>query len=176
MIALKWKRALLAGLAGAFVALLLLLAAWWLLRFDFIAGDALRGALPTFSWLRLGAAAAVALAGGPFVALSYAIVFEYITRRSGWVLGAAMGIVHALIVWLGCGLVPWLFPRVAASFADAFGLLFFGAPIMIAFGLAHICYGTIVGGLYGEPLHPFESEPAVNWRQVYSRDAPIAAD
>jgi hypothetical protein len=176
VIAIRWGRALLGGFVGALAALLVLLAAWWLMRFDFFASDALRAALPSFSWLRVIGGAIVLLAGGPVIALSYALVFEYVTRFSGLLLGAVLGFVHGLVVWLACGLIPWLFPNVGAAFADAFSLLFFGTAIIIAFAVAHILYGALLGRVYGEPLHRFEAENAVEWRVVYSREETLVAD
>jgi hypothetical protein len=96
------------------------------------------------------------IAGLTFALLYYAI-FSAI-GESGWLLGAAFGVVHALFA--GTALVnlllPLVHPRMGSPLTSAnttalleapgFLMLNYGPQTPIATIVAHVAYGTLVGG------------------------------
>jgi hypothetical protein len=94
---------------------------------------------------------------GLFFALAYYAIFRVI-GQSGFLLGAAFGLVHALFA--GSALVnillPVVHPRMGTAFDAAgstplleppgFLLVNYGRQTLLATVLAHVAYGAIVGG------------------------------
>lgn len=94
---------------------------------------------------------------GLLFALGYYLVFLAIDR-SGWLLGAALGLAHGLFA--GTALVnillPVVHPRMGTPWTDARSSPFVEAPgfLMLNYGrstpvvstIAHVLYGAIVGG------------------------------
>lgn len=164
---MKFRRALIAGVLGALVAISLSVLAIWLLRFDANARLTLRraavSALPWAAWIPLAIAAVV---GGAVLAIAYAFIFEFVTRHAGALIGAALGLAEAAAVWLGVGLALQYVPGVAELFAQEASLLFGDVRAMAAFALAHVAYGAIVGRIYGSPVHQADVLTRVTWREV----------
>ena len=94
---------------------------------------------------------------GLLFSFAYALVFLAI-GRSGWLLGAVLGLVHGLFA--GTALVnvllPIVHPRMGKTWTDAgsspfveppgFMMRNYGAGTPIVSVLAHVVYGAIVGG------------------------------
>ena len=149
--------ALVGGLAGTVVLTTILRAAseFGLTRMDipFLLGTAL-----TEDRVRAKAIGyALHFVFGLLFALAYYAIFVVIDR-SGFLLGAGFGLVHALFA--GTALVnillPAVHPRMGSGFDAAgsspvleppgFLLLNYGRQTALATVLAHLAYGTIVGG------------------------------
>jgi hypothetical protein len=95
---------------------------------------------------------------GFLFALGYYAVFRSL-GRAGWLLGAALGLVHALFT--GSALVnvllPVVHPRMGTSLSSietetlleppGFMMLNYGRGSPLAGLVAHLVYGTLVGGL-----------------------------
>jgi hypothetical protein len=100
---------------------------------------------------------AVHFANGLLFSLVYAGVFEAV-GRAGWLLGLALGAVHAAFV--GSGLVtvllPAVHPRMGSAWSDAeetplleppgFMLFNYGRRTALITIALHLAYGSIVGG------------------------------
>ena len=164
---MKCRRALIGGALGALVAISLCVLAIWFLRFDANARLALRrapvSALPWGVWIPL---AVIAVIGGAFVAIGYALIFEFGTRRAGALIGAALGLAPAVAVWLGAGLALQYVPGAAEVFAQEASLLFGNRWAIVAFALIHAVYGAVVGTAYGSPVHKPDARLRVTWREV----------
>ncbi|MBD0338980.1 MAG: hypothetical protein ICV67_06825 [Thermoleophilia bacterium] len=149
--------ALVGGLAGTLVLTTLLRAAseLGLTRMDlpFLLGTAV-----TADRVRAKAVGyALHAVFGLVFSLAYYAVFA-VVGRSGFVLGAAFGLVHALFA--GSALVnvllPVVHPRMGTGFTAAgsaplleppgFMLLNYGRQTPLATVVAHVAYGAIVGG------------------------------
>ena len=97
---------------------------------------------------------------GIIFALVYYAIFIAI-QQAGWWLGAAFGLLHA--VFVGTALVnimlPLVHPRMGTPFTSAgsvalleppgFMMLNYGLPTPLVSLVAHVAYGTIVGGFVG---------------------------
>jgi hypothetical protein len=89
--------------------------------------------------------------------LGYAAIF-FAVGEAGWVFGALLGAVHAAFAGgtLVNILLPAIHPRMGTPWSDAedtpvleppgFMLVNYGRHTVIATLIAHIAYGTIVGG------------------------------
>ncbi len=94
---------------------------------------------------------------GLVFALPYLALFE-VLGRSGWLLGAIFGLAHALFAATALVniLLPLIHPRMGTPFTDArstvlleppgFMMLNYGIGTPIVSVLAHLAYGTIIGG------------------------------
>ena len=147
-------------------------------------GDVLGFTLPPWNWsskaggalghaLQWGRAAAalapIAVVLGTGVAFACAVVFEFVTRRSGWLLGAIVGVFLGVIGASSAGLVPWL--------ASAYGYAYMPdlAPLgrhdptwpLVALVGAAVLVGSIAGAAYGVPARATRVPRAIRWRQVY---------
>jgi hypothetical protein len=100
---------------------------------------------------------ALHFAFGLLFALAYFAIFQAI-GRSGWWLGAAFGLVHALFAGTAVVnlLLPLVHPRMANPLtaagsaplleAPGFMLMNYGRSTPVVTVLAHVAYGAIVGG------------------------------
>jgi zinc transporter ZupT len=168
MMRLKVRRALAAGFFGALAAVIVALAGWWLLRrFDpTVRAAASLAALSVLPWLGWVAVVPTAVAGGTVLAVFYALAFEFVTRRAGWWIGAGLGVANVAAVWLGVGLLSWMFPGVAEYFAQELFVLFDSIAAVIGYVAVHLVYGALVGTLYGTPLHEPDEKGIVTWREL----------
>jgi hypothetical protein len=100
---------------------------------------------------------AVHFFNGLVFTLFYVLVF-WATGTAGWVFGAALGLVHALLAGsaLIYVLLPAVNPRMGTAWTDAeetplleppgFMLVNYGRHTALATVLGHIAYGAIIGG------------------------------
>jgi hypothetical protein len=87
---------------------------------------------------------------GGVLALVYAWAFEHVTHRSGWLVGAGFGVVHATISGLGMAMVPAIHPMIPEQMpAPGAFMGNLGVIGIVAEYALHVIYGAIVGALYG---------------------------
>jgi hypothetical protein len=102
------------------------------------------------------------LVNGWLFALLYAALFDGM-NRTGWLLGAGIGVVHALFVLaVGMPLLPGMHPRMVSEYygptpnrrlqPPGFLALNYGKQTPIVTILAHLVYGAILGGFYELPV------------------------
>jgi hypothetical protein len=164
---MRWRAALRAGLLGSIAIVVLLAASVILLKFgqqsvDDLTPDAL-SQLPT--WALFAFALFMTLWGTVF-GLGYALIFEFVLQRAGWLFGALLGFGHATVVWLGLALLVWWFPQFAQLFPGDLSFLFQTAGGFVLMWAVHMLYGAIVGAAYGTPLHEPQTRTQVRWREV----------
>lgn len=84
------------------------------------------------------------------IALVYAVGFEYIAKKSTWLIGAAFGFVHWIIAGIFLGMMSNIHPLMQDGRLDAPGFFAanFGSVSIVAVLLLHIIYGAIVGAIY----------------------------
>ncbi|MDQ4071140.1 MAG: hypothetical protein M3203_16965 [Actinomycetota bacterium] len=96
---------------------------------------------------------------GQVFALGYALVFALVDR-AGWLLGAGLGLLHALVaLTVLVPLLPGIHPRMASTRAgpaagpglEPPGLLglSYGRPTVLVAVVAHLAYGLALGLLLG---------------------------
>lgn len=101
---------------------------------------------------------AIHFVNGVLFALVYALVFESL-HRTGWLLGAGLGVIHALFVLsVGMATLPGLHPHMVSEYygpttnrllqPPGFFALNYGRRTPIVTLMAHAVYGGILGGLY----------------------------
>jgi hypothetical protein len=86
-------------------------------------------------------------------AVGYAIVFEWVTRRAGALIGLLIGVAHAVFAGIAVGFLP-------VSALIARGIMppgafyeYEGIWMVAAFVAAHLSFGAIVGAIYGAVRH-----------------------
>jgi hypothetical protein len=172
---IKFRRALFSGTIAAIVVDVMLYANYWIVR---LLGHSIYESMrvgelaimPSLYWAGLAIGSVV---GGATLGVVYALVFELVTRRAGWLIGAALGVVNAIGVWLGVGFLGWLFPDVANRFAIELSLLFNSLLVMVVLVAEHIIFGAILGTLYGATRHIPADERIVTWRELYPSDKSV---
>jgi hypothetical protein len=168
---IRVRRSVAAGIAGGILVVAAVRVAGWLVASEAdlctLAGAVLLGRIDAVGWL-VGAAAQLVIA--IVAALVYALVFEWVTRRAGALIGLAIGLPHVVIAGLAMGFIP------AERMLDlgigppgAF-LEYRGGWVAAAFVLAHLAFGAIVGTWYGKTRYtdPRERQP---WREVIAEEA-----
>lgn len=159
-------RAETAGIAGGILVVVVVRVAGWLVESDAdlctLGGAVLLRRTDAVGWLA-GAVAQLLIA--IVAALVYALVFEWVTRRAGALIGLAIAVPHVVIAGLAVGFIP------AARMLDlgigppgAF-LEYRGGWVVAAFVLAHLAFGTIVGAWYGKTRHA-DLRERQEWRDV----------
>ena len=104
---------------------------------------------------------------GAGTGVAYAVLFEYVTRRAGWPVGALIGALHGALLAAVAGLLPRLAER-SGHMIDAGPLgVRYGALAIPALVAAGVAFGAIVGGCYGAPRHAPETDTRVRWRELY---------
>ena len=150
---MKWRRALVAGIAGG----LALSAFCGLTRLIFslpLHLEAIYGALagmPPGSveafWVGLG----LHLGLSALVGLFYGLTFDLIRSPGGWDAGGTLAIFHLFGLGAALALVPDLGPTLPEPGAM---LMKLGAWVTIAFLLAHVLFGVVLGAVYVAPHRP----------------------
>lgn len=94
------------------------------------------------------------------IALLYALGFEYVTHRAGWLIGAAFAIIHILIGGVFMGMVPMMHPQVPGELSPPGAFMSnLGVMGVMAFVMLHLIYGAIVGTMY-TVVHRHAGSPA----------------
>jgi len=104
------------------------------------------------------------------IALMCAFVFEFVTHRAGWWVGALVGLVAGICGSAIVGLVPWFAWWYGYSYMPSLAPIGTADPAIALVVLASmgIVIGAIVGAFYGVPRHTVSARPAVRWREVYT--------
>jgi hypothetical protein len=161
---MKLGRAVMAGCVGGALALLIIdIASWtWNADADLCAwfGVMIVGDRPG-GWV----AGCIAQLGIAIIAaLFYAAVFEFVTCRAGAILGLVIAVPHVIIAGLAVGFIP--VPHAARDFGPPGAFLEYrGIWIVIAFIVAHLVFGAVVGALYGQTRRAVPATRRV-WRDV----------
>ena len=110
-------------------------------------GSLMTGEISTMSWW-LGMFSHLIISG--LIGIVYAIGFEYITKKSGWLTGAIFGFVHWIIAGLFFGMMGAMHPLMQSGRLDAPGMFAvnFGIVSIVAVLMLHLLYGAIVGAIY----------------------------
>jgi hypothetical protein len=166
---MKLRRAVGGGIIGAAAAFGVLLAGRWL---RWLKGDTtvLLGGIPVYgvSGLARGGAFALQLLIGAMTALLYALVFEFVTGRAGWLLGSVLGAAHAALAGIVIGFLPLLLSQPAPETVPGAFLGSWGSFAALAFISAHLAYGLLVGAWYGATARGAAyRDTGVRWREVY---------
>jgi hypothetical protein len=117
------------------------------------------------------AAVLTLLAVGIASALVYALVFEHVTRRARWLMGAAVGAIHGSLLAAAIGIVPWMADRSTHGSVVPSEWIPLGAPhagcALAAILAGGVGFGAIVAALYGAPRHGRGPQSPVRWRELY---------
>jgi hypothetical protein len=89
------------------------------------------------------------LALGGLFGVLYGVVFEFVTGGAGWSIGAALGILHAVIGGALLALLPLFHPLVPERLA-APGPWWSGAGVLgvVSYVALHLVFGAVVGEVY----------------------------
>jgi hypothetical protein len=118
-------------------------------NFGYFWGSLFTGTTTLGSWI-FGFVITLILGG--LIALIYAAVFEAL-RRSSWGWGVLGGVVHLIISGLVTGWIARAHPAIPNVISDpGYYTANFGWPSVFAFGILHLIFGAIVGGMY-YPIH-----------------------
>lgn len=109
--------------------------------------------------------AALQLVIGVVAAIVYAAIFEWVTRRAGGGVGFIVALGHAVIAGLAVGFLPAQRLIEASTNPPGAFLEYRGLPVVAAFVIAHLAFGTIVGILYGRPRRAPVARRVV-WHEV----------
>jgi hypothetical protein len=152
---MKLRAAFLSGtLGGVAMTTVMAIARTMGMRFHFemMLGTLLGGPPDAARW-STGLVMHLILSG--LIALIYALGFEHVTHRAGWLIGIAFSIVHIAIAgillgWVGAlnPVVPEIMPAPGPFMAN------FGFIYIVSFMVLHFMYGAIVGLLYGAVARP----------------------
>lgn len=130
--------------------------------------DGWRGHLLQWTWAVIALAPAAVICG-LVVALAIAVVFEFLTRRGGWLRSALIGLLLGTLGACAIGLVPWAASWYGYAYMPTlppFGPSDPTWPLLVIV-LAGGLLGIVSGTAYGAPLRADEREPTIRWRQVY---------
>jgi len=108
---------------------------------------------------------ALQLVIGIVAAIVYAAIFEWVTRRAGVLVGFIVAVGHAVIAGLAVGFLPAARLIEAATTPPGAFMEYRGPLVVVAFVIAHLAFGTIIGLLYGRPRHAVVARRVV-WHEV----------
>jgi len=166
MMNMNLSRAIIAGLAGCVVVLLVTWIAGYVLDADTdlaaLSAATLFARSDGVAWL---AGLIVQVLVGVIAAIVYAAIFEWVTRRAGLVIGLAIAVPHAVVAGLAVGFLPGERLIAAGIMPPGAFYEYRGAWCMAAFVVAHLLFGCIVGTVYGRTLHRMPHESA-QWTEV----------
>lgn len=163
---MKLGRAIVAGLVGAAVVIVIFVVARWVLGpgvdLNTLLGSIVLPGGGRWAWI-VGVVLQLALGG--VAGIVYAILFEYAARRAGWLVGLVIGIGHALFAGVVLGFLPLASvngapPDAPGAFLEYRGL--WAGAVLVA---AHVMYGAVVGALYGDTRHSARGR-AVRWSVI----------
>ena len=165
---MKLTRTLVIGVLGAIIAVAIERLSGWIAGRDadlcLLVGVALTGSASTTSMV-LGCVGQLIVA--VISAYVYAVIFEYVTRRAGAVIGFIVGLGHVTVGGLVVGFMPGEALMNAGIMPPGAFMEYRGAIVVAGFLLAHVAFGTFIGAAYGPTVHA-ASPPAPRWREVES--------
>jgi hypothetical protein len=104
---------------------------------------------------------AIHLIGSGLIGLIYAWVIEHVTHRGGWVIGAGIGFVHAIIAGLVMGIMPEMHALIPEEMrAPGFFMSNMGAMTVVSEFVMHAIYGGVVGAMYASVSATRAAPPA----------------
>lgn len=163
---MKSMRALIIGVLGAVLAVGIERAAGWIAGQDadlcLLVGAVLTGQNTTGAMI-LGCLSQLVVA--VISAYIYVLIFEYVTRHAGAVLGLIVGFGHVVVAGLVIGFLPASRMMQAGIMPPGAFMEYRGATVLVGFLLAHLAFGTFVGAAYGTTVHG-ASLPEPRWRDV----------
>ena len=147
-------RAISAGIVGGIVVVVALCVIGWITGANsdlcMLGGVVLTGRLDAIGWL---AGAAAQLVVAIIAAIVYALIFEFVTRRAGPLIGLAIALPHAIVAGLAMGFIP-ASRLIDAGIGPPGAFMEYRGPWVVAtFVLAHLAFGALVGKLYGNARH-----------------------
>lgn len=153
---MKLSRAVIAGVLGALVVLLIV-AVGGRVQGAWSDGD-LCGITAAALFLRSGGVAwwgglATQLVIGAVAGVVYGALFEWVTAHAGAWIGLVIGVGHAAVAGIAMGFVPAQRLIAARVMPPAAFLEYRGVWCVLAFVLAHVVFGTLQGWLYGRTRH-----------------------
>lgn len=166
---MKLTRPVLAGIIGVVIVYIIVLLGGKLsgrsTDLCYLLGASISAHLDSWTWL-LGALGQLMI--GIVAALVYAAIFEWVTRRAGAAVGFVVGVAHVVVAGIATGFLPA--QRLLDAGLDPPGafLEYRGLLAIVAFVLAHLLFGCIVGILYGRPHHTI-LEWRATWLDVTAR-------
>lgn len=156
---MNWGRAFIAGVIGGTVMSIMLAvvrAMGMPANLEIMQGTMLGFAPGTTAWIA-GFIMHLMISG--LIALIYAVGFEYVTHRAGWLMGVAFSIIHLLIGGVVMGMVPAMHPMIPEQMpAPGYFMSGMGAMGVVLFTVEHLIYGAIVGAMYQVVHHPAHRE------------------
>jgi hypothetical protein len=166
---MKLDRAIGAGIAGGIIVVAAIGVAGWITRANVdlcrLGGVILTGRMDAVGWL---AGAVVQLVIAIIAAIIYAAIFEWVTRRSGPLIGLAIAVPHVIVAGLAIGFVPaWRLIEAGIGPPGAF-MEYRGPWVLMTFVLAHLVFGALVGKLYGRAQHA-PATASYRWREISAR-------
>jgi hypothetical protein len=102
---------------------------------------------------------------GACAALVYAALFEWLFERAGAWLGLAVAVPHAVIAGLIVGFLPADRLMAAGVMPPGAFYEFRGGWCIVAFVVAHLAFGWLVGAAYGATRHAVRGAPRT-WFEV----------
>ena len=163
---MKISRVILSGVLGAVLvyAVVRLTGAFASVPSDLcqLLGSSITGAGSAWTWL-LGAVGQLVL--GVVASIVYAAIFESVTQRAGALIGLLVGLAHVALAGLAIGFLPSRRLLEAGVAPPGAFMEYRGVAIMVAFAIAHLAFGLLIGALYGRPRHVVTVR-AVVWREA----------
>lgn len=162
---MKLLRAVVSGLVGAVIVYAIVAiagrAAGREADLCLLLGASITGQAGAWTWV-VGAIGQ--LVTGAVAAVIYAAIFEWVTQRAGAVIGLIIGLAHVVFAGIATGFLPAqrlldATLRPPGAFLDYRGLV-----VLVAFVIAHVLFGVLVGTLYGPVRHVIRGR--VLWSDV----------
>ncbi|KAF0095218.1 MAG: hypothetical protein E1N59_1264 [Puniceicoccaceae bacterium 5H] len=98
------------------------------------------------------------VAGGGFIGLLYAAVFEFASHKAGPGTGAVVGTIHCVISGLAMMALPMLHPMMPNPMTPPGPFaIHYGIGATLTFIALHLIFGAIVGTLYRPVVHRSEA-------------------
>ena len=164
---MKITRALVAGAAGTAVMTLILAIGWTAFHAVALGENMIVDNAPLQnSAIRIGLAAYVVI--GIVSGVVYGLIFEFVTRRAGWLIGGIVGALHSTGTLIALTLIFW-FGGDVISEAAPFAVEMFHHPALVAIVIAaQVAYGATIGAVYGKTVHKAVTPVVVQWYEVTS--------
>ncbi len=146
---MNYGRAMIGGLIGAVAVTFYNLILRWLgmyIDIEMILGTLFGGMPgPGMWWIGFG----IHLVVGMMFGVVYAFFFELGTRRTGWLAGVKVGVLHTIVAGFLYGLLPVVSP-VIPRYLDAPGyfMAHHGFPYILAFIGMYMLFGIVMGLTY----------------------------
>lgn len=158
---MNFGKAFLAGVVGGAVMTVMVAMGRMIgmtqMNLEMALGSMMTQTISTMSWV-MGLVMHLIISG--LIACLYAVGFEYVTHRAGWLIGVGFSIIHIIIGGTVMGMMGNIHPMMVQAappppgrlLAPGFFATNFGMMTTMAFVVLHLIYGAIVGAMY-TPVH-----------------------